>query len=95
MNSIQVWTGIFFLIILFGYVSIERTKTPKSLISRFDFSKVVINCEEFKPLIIYYNRVGKCGSRSLLSVISGISKKNGFDFVSETPLYQERGTNNN
>ena len=30
--------------------------------------------ELFKPKIIYYNRVGKCGSRSLLSAISKTSK---------------------
>ena len=30
--------------------------------------------ELFKPKIVYYNRVGKCGSRSLLSAISKSSK---------------------
>ena len=30
--------------------------------------------EIFKPKIVYYNRVGKCGSRSLLSAISKTSE---------------------
>ena len=30
--------------------------------------------ELFKPKIVFYNRVGKCGSRSLLSAISKSSK---------------------
>ena len=93
MNSIRVWTSIFLALIIFWYISIERTRNLQShTLSPTEILEEPINHEEFKPLIIYYNRVGKCGSRSLLSVTNGISKKNGFEFVSETPLYQEKGT---
>lgn len=43
--------------------------------------------DEFKPRLIYYNRVGKCGSRSLLTVVKEAAIENGFRFVSEMPLY--------
>lgn len=46
-----------------------------------------LKSDTIAPRLIYYNRVGKCGSRSLLTVVKEAAGENGVHFVSEMPLY--------
>ena len=84
MNLSLAVTSLLSVLCLIEYFILERKcrqlATEKHPIVREDYA-------DFKPLIIYYNRVGKCGSRSLLTVIKETSILNNFEFISEMPLY--------
>ena len=83
------------LVVVFYYVQRKDLAQWGSLLAEernLTMQEVILLQEEikapeiFKPKIVYYNRVGKCGSRSLLSVISK-SAGGTVNFVSEPPLY--------
>ncbi|CAH1230151.1 UST [Branchiostoma lanceolatum] len=57
-----------------GDSGLAPTRTTKAKASSNGFDRLV------------YNRVGKCGSRSLITILSVLSKKNGFHFAKDPKI---------
>ena len=84
MNFSLAFTVLLSVLCLIEYFFLERKCNQ---LASEKYPIIVDEYADFKPLIIYYNRVGKCGSRSLLTVIKETAVLNSFKFISETPVY--------
>ena len=84
MNTPLALAVFLSILCIIEYFFLERNCNPLAA----EKPPMVVQKEpDFKPLIIYYNRVGKCGSRSLINVINETATENGFNFVSEDPYF--------